>query len=375
MKGMISDAAIISAERAGQFTKLAAKMKPPISVAAAQVALGTHVKELLDPTLEYGAFSANAQSILAAVAKQQVAIKEVCLSSNTDYELLCQEVEQLGWRVQRRGEPTVPDLVSDPMTMMAILANQAKAPPISLKASDYPKELQLPQGMRAANAPPELKQGRRDFEAQFKAMCEANLQAVEQARDSVDEQAANPVLLRTRKRAVTALLLLIPANQQQAMQARATQLDTGPADAAVAGYRDLSADLTDLALAEQQRRFRAVEQPCRLDLFSRCDELKGGAVPGTVLRRFQRTHRRQRVEGRPGDREAGGQRGLTVATVRDGDLEEVQCRGHGVRHTGQRSGPGRVPGQPEAAGPQRRVRPLHEAARSDAMAGAFPKKT
>jgi hypothetical protein len=317
MKGMISDAAIISAERAGQFTKLAAKMKPPISVAAAQVALGTHVKELLDPTLEYGAFSANAQSILAAVAKQQGAIKEVCLSSNTDYELLCQEVEQLGWRVQRRGEPTVPDLVSDPMTMMAILANQAKAPPISLKASDYPKELQLPQGMRAANAPPELKQGRRDFEAQFKAMCEANLQAVEQARDSVDEQAANPVLLRTRKRAVTALLLLIPANQQQAMQARATQLDTGPADAAVAGYRDLSADLTDLALAEQQRRFRAVEQPCRLDLFSRCDELKGGAVPNCYYDAFNELTAGNVLKG---EREIVRLEasGSTVATVRDG---------------------------------------------------------
>jgi hypothetical protein len=317
MKGMISDAAIISAERSGQFTKLAAKMKPPISVAAAQVALGTHVKELLDPTLEYGAFSANAQSILAAVAKQQGAIKEVCLSSNTDYELLCQEVEQLGWRVQRRGEPTVPDLVSDPMTMMAILANQAKAPPISLKASDYPKELQLPQGMRAANAPPELKQGRRDFEAQFKAMCEANLQAVEQARDSVDEQAANPVLLRTRKRAVTALLLLIPANQQQAMQARATQLDTGPADAAVAGYRDLSADLTDLALAEQQRRFRAVEQPCRLDLFSRCDELKGGAVPNCYYDAFNELTAGNVLKG---EREIVRLEasGSTVATVRDG---------------------------------------------------------
>jgi hypothetical protein len=316
MKGMISDAAIESAERAGQFTKLAAKMDPAISVAAAQVALGTHVNELLDPTLPYGDFSANARRILAAVAKQQGAIKEVCLSSNTDYELLCREAGELGWRVQRRGEATVPDLVSDPMAMMAILANQTKIPPASLKASDYPTELQFPEGMIRSNAPPELRRGRRDFEAKLAAIRKAGLQALEQARDSVDEQAAGAVLLRTRKRAVVALLPLIPANQRQAMQTRAAQLDAGPANAVVAGYRDLSGDLTDLALAEQQRRFKAVEQRFRLDLFSQFADFNGAIVPSAYLNTFNELTAGNVLKGEP-ELVTLESTDLTVAKIRE----------------------------------------------------------
>ena len=316
MKGMISDDAITSAERAGQFTKLAAKWKPRISVAAAQVALGTHVEELLDPTLEYNAFSANAQRILAAVAKQQGAIKEVCLSSNTDYELLCQEVEKLGWRVQRRGEATVPGLVSDPMTMMAILAHQTKIPPQSLRAADYPPELQFPPGVSNSTASPELRKGRRDFQAKMEQVREAGRQVVEQARDSVDDQAANAVLLQTRKQAVAALLPLIPANQQQAMQARAAQLDAGPANAAVAGYRDLSADLTDQALAEQQRRFSLVEQRFRLDLFSKFPDFNGIVVPGAYLDTFNELTAGNVLKGEP-SLVTLEQTDLTFAKVRD----------------------------------------------------------
>ena len=299
MKGMISDKAIESAERAGWFTKLAAKTKPPISVAAAQVALGTHVNELLDPTLPYGDFSANAQRILTAVAKQQGAIKEVCLSSNTDYELLCREVEKLGWQVLRRGEATEAGLVSDPMTMMAILANQTKILPKTLKPTDYPPELQYPSGVSRSTASPELNKARRDFEATLVPMRKASLQAVEQGRDSVDEQAANAVLLRTRKLAVAALLTLIPANQRQAMQTRAAQLDAGPANAAVAGYRDLSADLTDLAFAVQQQRFSTVEQRFRLDLFSQCDEFNGVVVPSAYLNTFNELTAVNVLKGEP----------------------------------------------------------------------------
>ena len=127
----------------------------------------------------------------------------------------------------------------------------------------------------------------------------------------------NAVLLQTRKQAVAALLPVIPANQQQAMQTRAAQLDAGPANAAVAGYRDLSADLTDLALAEQQRRFGLIEQGFRLDLFSQCDEFKGGAVPNAYYDALNELTAGNVLKGEPKVVSLENA-GLTDRTFRDG---------------------------------------------------------
>jgi len=285
MKGMISDAAIKSADRAGQFTKAAAKMKPPISIAAAQVALATHAKQLLDPELPYADFSKNVAGILATAAKQQGAIKEVCLSSNTDYELLCQEVEQLGWRVQRRGEQTVPGLVSDPMTMMAILAGNLKMtrkqPPI-----DYPDDLQLPEGKKPADMPDDWRRRRAAFKKKadedFSDQQEKSRRAVEQARDGVGEQDTNAVLLTVRQKALSALIELLPENQQAAVsrlvQAQINRLAHESKGVVVQRCRELTQQLTDSVLADQRRRFDAIEQEFCLDVFSQYTEFNAVVV-------------------------------------------------------------------------------------------------
>jgi hypothetical protein len=274
MKGKISDEAIESAERAATFTRLAANMKPPIgpiSIAAAQVALGTHVEELIN--VDYPVFMQNADRILKAVAKQQGAIKEVCLSSNTDYELLCQEVEKLGWRPQRRGEQTGSGLVADPIAMMAILAKGLKPPP-KLDNIDYPPDLMPPEGTTVNALPGDVKDLRRDFRE--KAERDHRMQAVEQVRDTIGEQDAAEVLLKVRKQAVDALVQLTPANQRVALeryvQTSTRRLAYEPPEAAVAAYREMTGKLTDFVLADQRRRFSAVEQQYRLDLLSQYGE-------------------------------------------------------------------------------------------------------
>lgn len=285
MSGMITDEAILSAARAADFTKRAAKMK--ISVAAIQVALGTHVAELLDPTLGLGDFARNADRILADVAKQQSAIKEVCLTSDTDYEILCQEAEKLGWQAQRRGEATDANLIGDPMTIMAIISGKipkpAKQGPIV-----YPAELQPPTGVLPKNLPEDIKQKRKevreDQERQFKA---GNDAAMATARDTVSMDDTAKVMVDARKQATDFLLTVVPAQDRASMQARRDNLDIQPQSATVVtAYRDLSDEMTDMALAEQKRRFTAIEQVYGLDKFYEFQEFQG-VVGSSYIEAFQ----------------------------------------------------------------------------------------
>ncbi len=303
MSGLISDEAILSAARAAEFTKRGAKMKPPLSVAAIQVALGTHVAELVDPKLDYGVFGQNADRILTAVAKQQGAIKEVCLTSDTDYEVLCQEVEKLGWYTQRRGEATDDKLIADPMTMLAILSGKIRKP-AKQGPVVYPPELQPPEGVLPKDLPDDIKQQRKDVredqEKTYKAGVDVIMDGLATARDTVGDGEAANVMVNVRKQATDFLLTIIPALKRAPMRVRRAKLDAQPqSPALVTAYRDLSDELNDMALAEQKRRFTKIEQASALDKFFEFEEFNGNVIPGSYKDAFQNLTAGNTVKAEP----------------------------------------------------------------------------
>ena len=76
-KGKVDREGIDAAARSAKFLKMGAAMKPPPSPAAIQLALGQYGEELLDPALNDSAFNARATEVLADMAGQQGAIKEL----------------------------------------------------------------------------------------------------------------------------------------------------------------------------------------------------------------------------------------------------------------------------------------------------------
>ena len=138
MQGAISDGALENARRAAMFVKLAAKNKPPLSPAAIQVAMASAADDLFGAENEEGKFNvpsekeflAAAKKAIARTAPQQAAIKDVLTSSDSEYDTLVAQAEELGWHdliAQREGEPD-PSRISDPTILLTIIKKGITCP-------------------------------------------------------------------------------------------------------------------------------------------------------------------------------------------------------------------------------------------------------
>jgi hypothetical protein len=128
MQNTVSDGAITAAKRSAAFLKMAAKIKPTMSIAQVQVALGNAAGILLDPGLGEDQFKNNAAIVLQDMAQQQEVVKDFCTAEDTEYAALLDEARSLGWPVQLPGRPQVSGVISDPVLLLRISQTQTQAP-------------------------------------------------------------------------------------------------------------------------------------------------------------------------------------------------------------------------------------------------------
>jgi hypothetical protein len=130
---LISDQALDVSARAARFMKLAAKNVPPLSPAAIQVALGSAAEELFEHdgktfVLDQRAFEKRAKEVITRAAGSQDVIKDVCLASDEEYAALVTEAKALGWDYTYRGDPAESGAMTDPISLVTIVARKIKRP-------------------------------------------------------------------------------------------------------------------------------------------------------------------------------------------------------------------------------------------------------
>ena len=285
LEDMISDTAIDGAARAAEFTKRAAKAK--VSAAAAQVALGAHAKELLDPALSYAEFSKNADAIVKVAHAQQKAVKDVCLCSNADYHVLCEKVERSGWAAQRRGATTGDRSVGDPMMMIAILTNNLK--PLGKKPfPKIPKELEIPKGKNKETISADLKQRRKAYKDQKDADWEKQQQdfraATVKSRDEVTPETTAQKMLEVCKDAIAGMLALLPDDKKLLLQQKQANIENNKASSTdfVGDFRELSHEATEVTLAHLRAEFDQIEKAGQLHLLNTDTEI-ARQLPGSYM--------------------------------------------------------------------------------------------
>ena len=269
MEGMISDAAIEAARRSAEFVKLAAKAKPPLSAAATQVALGGYAKELLDPAkLDGKAFRKRAEEVIRRTAEAADAIKDVCTASDAEYDVLCKQVAALGWRVQDRNTPPMPNCVTDPVMMISIVQNQ-----IRFKKQ---AELKLPKRADedASNAEQEAaKKAREQARADYAA---EGAEYIDSVRRAFNPGTASDAMDNATQQAMGQLLTCLAPADVADMKLSLRDVAGQPQKQQKAAYRALCAQMGQLAFAYQKQRFDTIETNHQLAELRRADLLLAG---------------------------------------------------------------------------------------------------
>ena len=125
----LSDDSIDMSRRAADFLRLAVQATPPITAAAAQVALATNSESLFDPTLDSAGFEALATSIIARAVEQQDGLKQLMTLNKFDYAELTESLKKAGFTIGDGEEIKSQTQVTYPKELMLAFRAGIKATP------------------------------------------------------------------------------------------------------------------------------------------------------------------------------------------------------------------------------------------------------
>jgi len=234
MGEMISDGAVEMARRSAEFVRLATRSKIPLSPAAIQVTLGCAADELLDPAVNRKDFTKRAEKLIARAAIEQDAIKQVCLSSGGEYQVLCEQVRALGWQVQDRFMAPAMDALIDPVAMLSVVTNGTRRP--AKQKFQIPAELA---GGRNANdeQKAKLKVLREAFAAKEKA---DDALFMDSLHDQLSPAMAAATIMNIRNSGISRLLAVVEPAKVAEFKQSAARAELLPASEQAGAFGTLS---------------------------------------------------------------------------------------------------------------------------------------
>jgi len=252
MGEMISDGAVEMARRSAEFVRLATRSKIPLSPAAIQVTLGCAADELLDPAVNRKDFTKRAEKLIARAAIEQDAIKQVCLSSGGEYQVLCEQVRALGWQVQDRFMAPAMDALIDPVAMLSVVTNGTRRP--AKKKFQIPAELA---GGRNANdeQKAKLKVLREAFAAKEKA---DDALFMDSLHDQLSPATAAATIMNIRNSGISRLLAVVEPAKVAEFKQSAARAELLPASEQAGAFGTLSIAMDAAAMLFQKQRFDRV---------------------------------------------------------------------------------------------------------------------